>query len=55
MFAWMRGFSLLCGIVFIEDRSFWAPALAGVGIKDGEVGLALAGQLEAHVAQSFDH
>ncbi|WP_406721454.1 hypothetical protein RPE78_05580 [Thioclava litoralis] len=47
--------SLLCGPVFIKDRSFQTPALPAVRVEYGEVGLALAGQLEANLGQRLDH
>lgn len=55
MFAWMRGLSLLCGPVFIEDRSFQTPALAAVWVQYGEVGLALAGKFETDLGQRRNH
>ncbi|WP_236045450.1 MULTISPECIES: hypothetical protein [Pseudooceanicola] len=55
MFAWMRGLSLLCGPVFIEDRSFQTPALAAVWVQYGEVGFTLAGKFETDLGQRFGH
>jgi hypothetical protein len=55
MFAWMRGLSLLCGPVFIEDRSFQTPALAAVWVQYCEVGLALPGKFETDLGQRRNH
>lgn len=47
--------SLLCGPVFIEDRSFQTPALAAVWVQYGEVVLALAGKFESDLGQRRNH
>jgi hypothetical protein len=39
----------------MENLSFQTPALAGVGVLGGQVGLTDAGQVEARVCKRIDH
>ncbi|MFH3859101.1 hypothetical protein WAI00_19640, partial [Acinetobacter baumannii] len=39
----------------MENLSFQAPALAGLGVPCGQVGLADAGKVEASVGKGIEH
>jgi len=39
----------------MENLSFQAPALAGLGVLGGQVGFACTGQVETRVGQGLDH